>query len=337
MNTTAQNIRGRIPARLIGALIGAAALLALAAPASALAAPVVEVESTHIPAGSVPVGTYAKFEFTARNTGDADTTGDVTVEFTVPTGLEVLEVRPETAEVFGPTPLWICSTPDTQTARCVGPDFGFGHVPIEPGKEACEEASLFEGFLFLPRCRFTVLVKVDENAPQGTLTPTIHASGGGSVDFNSTAPIEIGPPPQFELTSFDGRVLDEHGDPATAAGSHPDSASTEFSLSTRLAGNGAVDAVEQLKDAVVKLPSGLVGNPTAIPTCTQAQLAVILGFDDIHGLMTDCPTESQLGVVTVHATARRAGGDFSMAVYNMERPDGSAAVPIGTPASSPST
>jgi hypothetical protein len=127
------------------------------------------------------------------------------------------------------------------------------------------------------------------------------------------------------ITGFDGEVLDELGNPATQAGSHPHTAGTEFFLSTVVSQNGEEVPTEQLQDAVVKLPPGLLGNPQVVPTCTQAQLQIGSGAGD-----TGCPDESQVGVVDIVGT-----GFFPISptgVYRMETPSGTEASPIGTPA-----
>jgi len=93
----------------------------------------------------------------------------------------------------------------------------------------------------------------------------------------------------FGLTAFDGQALDANGDPATQAGSHPFSAGTEFFLTSTLSAQGVEYATEELRDAAVQIPPGLVGNPQALAAhCTEAQLV-----DET------CPPESQVGTVIV--------------------------------------
>jgi hypothetical protein len=294
--------------------------LVLADSASAATGPVLDIQSSHVPAGApVPAGTYARYTLVVSNTGDQETTEPVTVEFNVPAGLEVTEVTPEKAFEL---PLWDCSTPDAQTASCSGPEIpGFGPLPIEPGSEACKEAF----FGFVPRCRIEVTVRADQDAAPGIVHPTIEACGGGDTSCASADdPLEI-VPFDFQIRGFDGSVLQENGDPATQAGSHPHTASTSFSFSTAISGDGLEYPTAQLKDTTVELPPGLVGNPLASPTCTQAQLQSHYGTG-----ATNCPPDSQVGVVTVHFGGV-GFGDTTTGVYDMERPQGSTATPIGTP------
>jgi hypothetical protein len=323
MRAKARNSHGRKPTALLGALIATTALLCLAAPAPALGAPVLHVRSTHYPA-TVPAGTAAQYALTVSNRGDAVTSGDITVEFTAPAGMQVTAVR--APRIFGFLNSWACSTPDSQTARCVGPAAGLGLEP-GPGQEAC---------LFFGNCRISVVAKTDPGLTPGVLTPSFRACGGGhttcpTAGSSGTDPTNIGPPPVFDIASFDGEALRSNGAPATQAGSYPHTASTEFFLSSLLGPTGLEFPTGQLQDAVVRLPPGLVGNPLAVPTCTQVQLSAYPGGG------SNCPAESQLGLATVYFNG---GQEFSPGnpvfdrypVYNMERPIGTPATPIGTPA-----
>jgi hypothetical protein len=87
------------------------------------------------------------------------------------------------------------------------------------------------------------------------------------------------------------------------AGAHADF-TTEFALKTEFPSG----EVAQTRDVVVKLPPGLIGNPTAIPTCTLAQLAAF-----------ECPLQSQVGLTEY---SLRSSGTTPAAVYNMPAPGG---------------
>jgi hypothetical protein len=305
--------------RKIATLAAAAlAALALAGPAQALGAPELEVSSSHKPE-KVPAGTFAKYTLKVSNKGSEETTEDpIDVHFAVPAGLTISSVDSEV--VFFGFKAWTCSIAgNAQSVDCSGPNIG-GFFPLQtgPGQEACLG-------IFGVTCHIIVLVKVDSTTSPGTVTPSFEACGGGAAAcFSGSDPFEVGPPPKFEVTSFDGQVLEEGGDPATEAGSHPFTAATQFSVSTAVGASGAEIPVEQLKDATVKLPPGLAGNPQAIPPCAQVQL----GEEEGRG----CPDASQIGFVTIRTTSGDSLGEFTWPVYNMERPGGSAAVPIGTPA-----
>ncbi len=134
----------------------------------------------------------------------------------------------------------------------------------------------------------------------------------------------------FGVTDFDGKVLKENGDPATQAGSHPYSASTTFSVTTTVnpigGGFGQSYSTEDIKNATVKLPPGLVGNPQAVPPCSET---LLLGY----GSAQQCPPESQVGTATIHFDGEE--GSFlpefayfplTVGVYRMDTPQGTPAL-----------
>jgi hypothetical protein len=310
--------------KIILSAASALAALFLLGPAEAFAAPVLEVASSHYPA-SVPAGTYARYELKVSNAGDVPTSGGITAHFAVPAGLEITSVADEVEKKFG-VPAWGCAiAPGAQSLSCSGPEL-FGPLPIEAGKEACEGA-----FGSVASCRILVMVRTAAGLSPGTVVaPSVEVCGGGaSACANASDPIEVGPPPQFELTRFDGEVLQENGEPATQAGAHPATASTEFFISTSLGAKEMVFPVEQFQDAAVELPPGLVGNPQAIPTCTQEQLRG-------SGSAPTCPPDSQVGTVTPWFGTQLSFGDGGLTtgttnVYNMQTPPGTSSTPIGTP------
>jgi hypothetical protein len=66
---------------------------------------------------------------------------------------------------------------------------------------------------------------------------------------------------------------------------------------------------ETPREVRVALPTGLVGNPTAIPTCTNVQL-----FEYASGKVSNCPIASQVGVAEVHQYPE---GPLHVPVFNM--------------------
>jgi hypothetical protein len=98
----------------------------------------------------------------------------------------------------------------------------------------------------------------------------------------------------FEVTSFDGGVFQADndgifqttGDPATKAGSHPATGWTTFSVTTRVSNPNIPD--ELLKDVIVDLPPGLIGNPQAVTKCPASIQGGVI-----------CPRESQVGVLQI--------------------------------------
>jgi hypothetical protein len=291
------------------------ALLMLAGPAQAFGAPVLQIGSSHV-LSTVPAGTYARYTLVVSNTSPTDpTSGDVTVDFAVPAGLKATATDDEFNQAFN-VPAWNCAIAgDARSVSCDGTESTAG-VPIQPGQEACSD--------YARTCRLFVTVKADENATPGPASPTIQASGGGAAGpANASDPITIGPPPVFSVTAFDGGTFDSGGDTQTQAGSHPDTASTSFTLSNQLASDALELSTDDLKDTIAALPPGVLGNTQAIPTCTEAQVSNTGGID--------CPPASQVGVVDVLTNGLFGGGPGNpnhqiVGIYNMKTPQGTPAL-----------
>lgn len=281
------------------------AFLALAAPASA--APVLDVSSSHRPASNeVPAGSHAIYKLSISNTGTGATTGNVTVNFSVPAGLEVTDVSFE--QPFG-IAAWTCSMPDSQSASCEGPEIAESALalPIGPGEVACEAE------LGSP-CRVIVTLKAGANTPPGTFHPTIEACGGGAASCVSIDdPLEV-VPLDFHIADFDGHLQQQNGDPATQAASHPYAAKIEFRLSTAVTADGVELATDDFKDSVASLAAGMVLNPRAIPSCTQAEA--------VSGA---CPPESQIGL-SEFSIELGGPGLVEIPLYNMQVPNGTPAL-----------
>ena len=285
------------------------AAFALAGPAQALGAPTLKIASTHV-LSTIPAGTYARYTLTVSNTGSTATSGDVTALFSLPVGLKVTSVTDQLAQsAANGQGAWNCTiAPDSQSLSCLGTQSTAG-VPIKPGKEACSDLGL--------TCRLLIIVKADPDAAPTLASPTIKVSGGGAASPASALDrIPITAAPTYSLTGFDGGTFDALGNPATQAGSHPASASTDFTLSTQLVpfDNSQLSIelpTDDLKDAVVKLPPGLLGNPQATPTCTEDQIGA-----------QSCPPESQVGTVNVSfiGTFSTPGNSTvqKYALYNMQ-------------------
>jgi hypothetical protein len=104
-----------------------------------------------------------------------------------------------------------------------------------------------------------------------------------------------------------------HVTPSTLqAGAHED-LTTSFDLAHTASGQTAND----LKDTVVNLPPGYLGNNTAVPTCSVSQL-----INPSSGpTESECPSASQVGTITLELTfpfSNHAAKGVMFPVYNME-------------------
>lgn len=157
-----------------------------------------------------------------------------------------------------------------------------------------------------------VIAKVMVEVPPGTEGPlhnTAAIEGGGAPEAastdNSTPVVARTQPVPYGL-QLEAEATQEDGQLATQAGSHP------FAFSTQIAVNvGSVNPGEHKcfppnaeeeqkacpeigaapKDVEVQLPPGFVGNPLAVPRCSQQQFQAQTGFHD----SAECPADTQVG------------------------------------------
>jgi uncharacterized repeat protein (TIGR01451 family) len=161
----------------------------------------------------------------------------------------------------------------------------------------------------------SITVDVASDAPD-LLTTTFDLDGGGAAEAAHTADPTLvsATDPSFGFDAFDVAAT-EGGVPSTQAGGHPDALSTSIDFNTHTDPSpvvGDMFPVEDVKDVTVELPPGLVGNPTNLAECTQAELA--------NGDLTPaplCPPASQVGVVDVRIAGTLLG---PIPVFNLATP-----------------
>jgi hypothetical protein len=116
---------------------------------------------------------------------------------------------------------------------------------------------------------------------------------------------------EFGIAEFSGSTSIE-GQFSRQAGAHAD-LSTSLKLATEPGPFGILRLTGEPKDITVELPPGIVGNPTALPTCTPTDL--VRGE---NGKQPLCASESQVGVAFIEF---EPGGLTKFPVFNMERPN----------------
>jgi len=287
-------------ALLLGLVLAA---LAAGGTAAAQAAPAwrldVQADTTAAPGG---VLTYV---VQMTNVGDAtvDPVGHpLTFTATLPTGLTALGGLVST----GPPAGWDCSgvVVGAQSVTCTDTDPAAALRPA--------------GFATM-----TLDVAVAGDAA-GVVTSAFALSGGadGEPSASTVEPTTISAdPPGFGVAAFDGTVLDAAGAPYRQAGGHPFAATValDFNTITDPAPlKGRLWPVEPVKDALVDLPPGFLGDPTAVETCTADELAA-------GGLQakTECPPSAQVGTAMVRVNALSSRTVYGpLPVYNMVPPPG---------------
>jgi hypothetical protein len=273
---------------LVAALL--AALVVLCGSAQALAT--VSWRLTSISNTTAQPGGQFTYHLDITNTGDAPSDGS-TVTLTVTLPDRVTGVSADTTGFGGS---FDCPTVAgaTGTLTCSG-------TPVVPAHQ--------------PGPLMSITVDVAPDAPN-PFTTRFDLDGGGAPEAAHTADPTLvsATDPLFGFDAFDVAAT-TGGVPSTQAGGHPDELSTSIDFNTHTDPSpvvGEMFPVEDVKDVTVELPAGLVGNPTNLAECTQAQLA--------SGELVPapvCPPASQVGVVAV----RIAGTLFApIPVYNMVPP-----------------
>jgi hypothetical protein len=105
-------------------------------------------------------------------------------------------------------------------------------------------------------------------------------------------------------------ALNANGTVDTQAGSHPDSFIASFELKTDESGRTLGG---EMRDVIVNLPPGFIGNPQTMPRCTHQQF---------EGAVPHCSGSSQVGVLKANVTGL---GETTNPVYNLTPPPGVAA------------
>jgi uncharacterized repeat protein (TIGR01451 family) len=290
------------------AAIAALAICAVAgmtasAQASVTAAPGWEVESASYPS-NLPPGGEGTLVLAIYNVGKADSSGQVTVTDTLPAGLTATEaaysgepfVNSEFEGGLGGGEQWDCSV--GSTVSCTNDE---AHLPsIRAGESEF----------------VAIRVKVSGEA-SGQAINEVTASGGGALGpAHVSIPVDFSAgTPMFGLQRLDAWFSNADGTLDTQAGSHP------YSLTVTLAlNNTGFDPTGEARDITVNLPRGLIGNPTAVPRCTVAQLNT-----------ESCPMDTQVGVdrptlggikSDLPLTVVDSLPAFSFPVYNIVPPPG---------------
>jgi len=114
----------------------------------------------------------------------------------------------------------------------------------------------------------------------------------------------------IEAGSVKVQALNKNGTPATLASTHPYAFTVSFNLKTEASGKTEGGT---MRDAIVTLPPGLIGNPRVVPSCPR---------QSFEGAVPNCPPSTQVG--TLKATLVGVG-EVRGPIYNIAPPPGAAA------------
>lgn len=142
------------------------------------------------------------------------------------------------------------------------------------------------------------------------LTTAGGATDGGEGTFST-----------FGIESFSFQTLDSGGAPDTQAGSHPDElivriATPTTKVETGEPSGGKTSPTGTIKTLLNELPPGLIGNPTAVPSC------------EVRAAEEErCSGDSQVGLLEVlyGDTTEETAASGASALYNTIPPQGKAA------------
>ncbi len=212
--------------------------------------------------------------------------------------------------------------------------------PVRPPKEEVEEEEEVEEVPPAPFTEVTcnaigvlrpgdvinvkVNVVVATNATVPVVTNVVEVKGGGAAPTKGIAP-EVSSnsvnseAPAFGMQLFSAHAYGSSGEPDMQAGDHPTMLVTALDYNTvgyavtHPGSASEVVSVREPKSIVVDLPVGLVGNPLAAATCSEA---------DLRENGPGCPADSRVGTMIVDehgelTESDSSAGGTSSSIYNM--------------------
>ncbi len=267
-------------------------------------------------------GACDSYLVTVTNTGSMKATGPVTITDTLPTpSVEFVEV----------------SEREVEPSERVYPGFGFEAMNntqfectyLEPTVTCEYTGEAPPGDVLM----FTVYVKVRASAEQEVHNEVKVKEGGNVVAASPANTLNPAVGAQFGVQDLSMTAYGVNGLLDAQAGDHPYGVTTSFDLNTATNFAGGVGGstlspyqpVQAMKNVVVYLPLGLVGDPlVTAERCAESALAGEFGGH------SDCPASSQIGTVALaHGGAEllslplapQRGGVYELsALYNM-RPE----------------
>lgn len=185
------------------------------------------------------------------------------------------------------------------------------------------------GFAAGDTLEMVIHVSVSPSA-SGTAENVAHVTGGeaGEASTSEQTPITSEPAP-FEITDFSFGMDGTDGASYAQAGGHPYAVTTTLDYSTQTMVRAPALHVpdENVKDVVVDLPLGMVGDPLATPRCPLSALQ-----SDETGLSARCPRNTKIGEVVLGEPAGFVSSQFTQftgnnvtSLYNLTPEEGHAA------------
>ena len=250
-----------------------------------------------------------KFTLLVTNVGGAPTDGStITLTDTLPQGLTY-------EGASDPNGNWNCTATSSTAFTCTWlPYFGPPNVVPALGQPDALDVG----------------VGIDAGVAANTvLTNSATVSGGGASPASTTSAVTVNPSASqpFGVADLSSYIPDASGAPDTQAAGHPNALVTSFDFTSEI--NPATnrigtntEASEDIKDVVIDLPAGFIGNPQATPQCPIS--ALILNSGSGSPPDTLCPAASQIGTIAfdengnyVQSPSGALVPGFPIAIYNM--------------------
>jgi hypothetical protein len=238
------------------------------------------------------------YHLTVTNTGSAPTHGTVTIADTLPPGVTATEASgilygsefPVGVNGVGEedsTPLEC--TLGAPTVTCTDSE------PVPAGDEL----------------DVTIVVNVSSSLKEGEQVRNVAAvfGGGGTSATTSQLTTISSRPAAFGFESFSAVSTGLGGLPDTQAGGHPYENTVTYALNVNSNSPSTAGSVQSVKDFVVDLPPGFVGNPQVVQRCPQAV-----------AIKNECPPSTQIGVVKLVLSELRhiAANSQISPIYNVQ-------------------
>jgi hypothetical protein len=307
--------RAMIRLAVLAALLALAAVLASAGQAAAAEEPepawTLQINSTptnFFPEYEAQRETGPNYHIVATNAGGEKTDGTFTITDELPEGVTLSDE----------------DTPFIQYGR----EGNEAQVPCDVSGRTVTCVG-GEGDTYVPATtHVNLIITVDVQASEGeTLENTVTVEGGGAGSVTKSIVTQVSntiPPFGFSPGSSGlfGTALNDDGTVASQAGSHPgdyEAVSANTNNFVRPSAYTAFTVDGGLKDVRVDFPRGMVINPQATPHCTETQLEVTFD-EEINGL--GCPTDSQVGFLSVRFSFSGRFGLGAIPLYNMVPPAG---------------
>jgi hypothetical protein len=280
-----------------------------------------EVYSTTLPTDLKPFG-KGLVAVQPVNIGAASSAGEVRVVDTLPAGVVATNAG-EITDWNGVSPItpniehghWACSIAAGEEENSVVSCHNTALLPSITGGGGPLAPAVNEGIGRQPAIGIAVKAA---GGTEGVFANQMRVEGGGAATgVNASDPLVVGPSPaSFGLGHWNGWFSNANGTLDTQAGSVPYTFSLNFDLNNALQKSpGSKEELAmvggEMRDIVVGLPPGLVGNPYAVPQCTRRQ------FDKLQ-----CSRASIIGNIRIHTT----NVALTFHVFNMVPPLGKPAL-----------